>query len=552
MKVVSDIKRVVKNKLIEKTFIIIFLVIFIAIFSINIVEQLNAEEYLYKQSVLDYTKIAINISDILSYKEDTDDTMNRLQKTNNLKGISYRDTLNNVDITIGEFSASLLSEDEFIVNTGGTHHKIAKCKSGVPLMNIWVPLYKDHVVSGVVGISAYMDDTFKMDAVMDSLLLVFGSTTLWSIIIVTIINSLIAKPITLLDIKLEKVSEYNLVKDEDNVTKKIKNRKDEIGGLYRKFSTMVDAINSIITDIKSSVNDMQSASTDLHNMSDMVSIISSDMSSAVNELEKSAILQDKCITEGNIEIDQLSELISVVEDKSNSLLESTNSVEQSKIEGLSSLELVVETSDKNTDIISQVHNVVREVNAQTDKIIQASSQINNISYQTNLLALNANIEAARAGEFGKGFAVVATEIGKLASETKNLTQEIDVIIKDLVNEMDKAIKLTNTLHEANILQSENINTAMQRFDSISTNIVSMKDNYDKIDASVNELENSKQVILNMISELSTLSSEHTACTLETNASIKEGDNLLQNLKGIATNIESISNILHNSIDKFTT
>ncbi len=70
----------------------------------------------------------------------------------------------------------------------------------------------------------------------------------------------------------------------------------------------------------------------------------------------------------------------------------------------------------------------------TDYIKQIGSTVNiveNISEQTNMLALNAAVEAARAGEYGKGFAVVAGEIRKLADESKQATNKITTLVKDI-------------------------------------------------------------------------------------------------------------------------
>ena len=163
------------------------------------------------------------------------------------------------------------------------------------------------------------------------------------------------------------------------------------------------------------------------------------------------------------------------------LNENAKVVQKSKEEGVIALEEVSANTKENNKVTQQVQEVIKEANVQTERISQASTQIEAISYQTNLLALNASIEAARAGDAGRGFAVVATEIGNLAGQTNSLTSEIETIIKDLVLQMNKAVEYTTTMQTTVSHQSNSVSNAMIKFETISKDLekLSYVSNYEK-------------------------------------------------------------------------
>lgn len=107
------------------------------------------------------------------------------------------------------------------------------------------------------------------------------------------------------------------------------------------------------------------------------------------------------------------------------------------IEGISasSQELAANTES----VVTVSHDSVRRVK-DTGKILDMSRKI---ATQTKLLSLNASIEAARAGNYGRGFAVVAQEMQNLAQNSADATENINKILQEIQDSIQKVIEGIN-------------------------------------------------------------------------------------------------------------
>lgn len=96
-----------------------------------------------------------------------------------------------------------------------------------------------------------------------------------------------------------------------------------------------------------------------------------------------------------------------------------------------------DTSKKVNEQADTILAFMSEISDKSAKIELSAKEISNVSMQTSILAINASVEAAHAGAAGKGFAIVAQEMRKLSNSSREASDKIFSLIKELSESVNR-------------------------------------------------------------------------------------------------------------------
>lgn len=328
----------------------------------------------------------------------------------------------------------------------------------------------------------------------------------------------------------------NLVNNLNHMANGELNEVEETRQSIREFKDIDNALmtmHSKLTEVVGTVTDTASI---LDNITDTVAEdctittkAISDIGVASEEISHGTVSLASNATEMNSSLIDIGENINSIREKVEGVHESTSIALDTSINLVVNLGKLLEANSKTKEHTNEVVKSINETAEAIDKISSAATFIESIAAQTNLLSLNASIEAARAGDAGRGFAVVASEIKNLAEQSASSANDVQDIIKTIIEKSNQNTLSANEIASAVDSEMKLLHIVKDGVSDISEKVENVNNDMADVKNTTINIDQKTGVILDNISSLSSVSEENAAMSEETTATVTELGKTMNNI-----------------------
>lgn len=294
-----------------------------------------------------------------------------------------------------------------------------------------------------------------------------------------------------------------------------------------------ESISRISSQIRNVVQDFVSESSQIEQVA---AFLKKGAEQQTLEIEKSVKL-----------VEDFSEKINAIYDKSSNIISLAYDMEKTNSNVRESVDQLVLNQENNDHAIKDISEVVKNLIEKTHKIGNITNLINRISSETNLLGLNAKVEAVRAGSAGRGFSVVANEIQRLSMESKEASVSISNTIKSVTDEislLEKVALKSQDTFKAQRDSVNGVNIANQKNTAFINIYINEQKSFnlfiEEIKAAEDLLVKSISNVLSSVREISATAHEISSLTYNQNNSISLLGKLEDNLSTGVASIDEVN------------
>lgn len=343
----------------------------------------------------------------------------------------------------------------------------------------------------------------------------------------------------------EVIEKVNIFATGDFTVKLNLKSNDEFGELSNSFNEMTETLRQTISNVSLS-------SSQVAAMSEEYSASSEEVSQAADEITNAIMDISEGIEDQNTMTSNVRSVANHVLTEMRDILENVDLTKQ-RVENTDQLseegqKEVMEVNEQMSVMLTNSEQITEDINELSNQITTITNSImviKEISEQTNLLALNASIEASRAGENGQGFAVVAEEVRRLAEESKEASLSIEEMVQDISIQIKNTVALIDNNNESVRSGQNKVVSNAEVFDKIIQAISNVKTETDDVQKSTESIYKDMDDLFRDIektNEISKQSNERThsiaAASEEQNASMLEVAEASSELSKLATNLQN--------------
>ena len=403
----------------------------------------------------------------------------------------------------------------------------------------------------ILVVSADDDDVLKDSASLivkvTAISLIIGMA---AIVVVFIFIRKIVAPLSYAANAVEELAALDFRVKNERQERRFAGLKDEVGNIMRAVLKLRGELTAVVTELKNQSGNLfeqsdslsKSASDTMNNMK--------DTDRAVDEMANGATMLAQETQSASENVIEIGNMVDKVNDNTEELAKDADNMKELGENAENILRQLIAGQKEMVTHIGVVNDKTHEANKAAGKISEVVNLITEIASQTNLLSLNASIEAARAGEAGRGFAVVAENIKQLAEQTTSSAADIQDIIHDLEQKSGETVEKTEAVNNIVNKQSEDMKQTADILNQVITGITGLIDKIDSIAVSVANMDKSKENVVDVIGNLSSVSQENAASTEETSASTTMAMETAKKIADEAVKLKDIAQELEDRMKQF--
>ena len=440
---------------------------------------------------------------------------------------------------------------EKVLKGGENYFSSSVSLDGTLNYGYYIPIYQKGTDSEPIGmIFAGVDKQAKDNTINGIILMVLLSVifVMAACIVIAVIMSVsITRSLQKGISKVQKVADGELGSP---IEEKLLKRNDEVGDLAKAIDTLQKTLQNIVSKIAQSTDNIKMAANELGVTAKDTNYTMKQVEDAVSSISENITEQAKSTKTTTDNIVLMGDQIGRTSEEVGLLNQNADVMRKSSEQASYTIQQLRQINDKVKESINTITRQTNLTNESAQKIQAAIGIISSIAEETNLLSLNASIEAARAGESGRGFAVVAAQIQKLAEQSNSSSCEIEEITNTLISNSDEAVEIMRQVHEIIDSQSQNMSDTENIVSKVMDGINTSLEKIEKIEYATEQLESSRNRIVETVEGLSDIAEQNAASTEETFAQTSQVSNTFEQIEAKADQLKQIADELSDIMQHF--